>query len=123
MRWRVQSDAGVVVSVVVALDEVGDEPPRVHQGREPFWEHRSELPGLGKLSLRGLSLLARGLEWELVTSRSDNNVATVLLVMAVPRSAWTTSGMPCSPNTSVINSAASTADSAALTRQPTMYRE
>lgn len=55
---------------------------------------------LNHASLNGLSLLTRGLEGDLVTSRSDNNAATVLLVIDVPRSAWTTSGVPWIPKIS-----------------------
>src|SRR5664279_3828787 len=53
-------------------------------------------------SLNGLSLLTRGRECDFVTSRSDNNVATVLLVIDVPRSAWTTCGAPWMPKISFI---------------------
>ena len=42
---------------------------------------------LNKLSLYGLSLLTRGLEWDRVTSKSASSAATVLDVIEVPRSA------------------------------------
>src|SRR5450759_192874 len=68
----------------------------------------------------GLSLDTRGREWDLVTSRSDSNAATVLLVIDVPRSAWTTAGMPWIPKISRIISTARTADTWAWTYAPTM---
>src|SRR5450759_1302215 len=68
----------------------------------------------------GLSLETRGLEWDLVTSRSDSSAATVLDVIEVPRSACTTRGMPWMAKISVIISAARTADSWACTGAPTM---
>src|SRR5674476_1459094 len=68
----------------------------------------------------GLSLETRGREWDLVTSRSDSNAATVLLVIDVPRSAWTTFGTPWMPKISRIISTASTPDSWAWTSAPTM---
>jgi hypothetical protein len=43
----------------------------------------------------GLSLDTRGRECDRVTSRSASRVATVLLVIDVPRSACTTRGTPC----------------------------
>src|SRR5664280_956272 len=71
----------------------------------------------------GLSLDTRGRLWDLVTSRSANNAATVLDVMDVPRSACTTRGIPWMAKISFIISTARTADSAACTCAPTMYRE
>jgi len=68
-------------------------------------------------------LLTRGLEWDLVTSRSASSAATVLLVMDVPRSACTTCGVPWMAKISVIISVARTADSWACTCAPTMYWE
>ena len=68
----------------------------------------------------GLSLLTRGREWDLVTSRSERSAATVLLVIDVPRSAWTTCGVPWIEKVSLIISAARTADSAGWTFMPTM---
>src|SRR3954462_5246227 len=43
----------------------------------------------------GLSLDTRGRECDRVISRSASSVATVLLVIEVPRSACTTCGTPC----------------------------
>src|SRR5450756_1687532 len=68
----------------------------------------------------GLSLETRGREWDLVTSRSDSNAATVLLVMDVPRSACTPRGTSWIAKISRIISAARTADSWAWTCAPTM---
>src|SRR5665647_3305810 len=78
---------------------------------------------LNHASLNGLSLLTRGRECDLVTSRSDNNVATVFDVIDVPRSAWTTCGVPWMPKISFIISTANGPDSWAWTTAPTMYRE
>ena len=63
---------------------------------------------LNQLSENGLSLLTRGLECDFVTSRSDSNAATVFDVIDVPRSAWTTCGVPWMPKVSCIISAART---------------
>ena len=38
-----------------------------------------------------------GREWDLATPRSTKSWATGLEVIEVPRSAWTASGMPCTP--------------------------
>jgi hypothetical protein len=65
-------------------------------------------------------LLTRGLEWDLVTSRSESRTATVLLFIEVPRSAWTTCGVPWIPNVSLIISAGNTAHSELWTAVPTM---
>ena len=71
----------------------------------------------------GLSLLTCGREWDRVTDRSSNNVATLLEVIAVPRSACTTVGAPCTPKICFIISVASTPASVWCTWAPTMYRE
>lgn len=68
-------------------------------------------------------MLTRGLEWDLVTSKSESNVATVFDVIEVPLSAWTTSGMPWMPKISFIISTARIADSVACTCAPTMNLE
>jgi len=47
---------------------------------------------LNHASEYGLSLETRGREWDLVTSRSASRVATVLLVIEVPRSGAARSG-------------------------------
>src|SRR5450759_405952 len=49
---------------------------------------------LNQASEYGLSLETFGRECDLVTSRSDRSAATVLEVIDVPRSAWTTCGIP-----------------------------
>ncbi|WP_241978620.1 MULTISPECIES: hypothetical protein [unclassified Cryobacterium] len=55
-----------------------------------------------------------------MTSRSESSAATVLLVIDVPRSAWTTCRVPWMEKVSVIISVARTADSAGWTFAPTM---
>ena len=45
---------------------------------------------LNRVSEYGLSFETRGLEWERVTSKSESNVARLLLVIDVPLSACTT---------------------------------
>src|SRR5690625_126804 len=62
---------------------------------------------LNHASMYGLSLDTLGLECDRVTLRSASKVATDLEAIEVPRSAWTTVGMPCTPKTSRIISSAS----------------
>jgi len=64
-----------------------------------------------------------GRECERVTFRSSSRAATVLEVIEVPRSAWTTCGTPWMPKICFIISWASTPLSWAWTWAPTMYRE
>src|SRR5665811_1210724 len=78
---------------------------------------------LNQASLYGLSLETFGRECDLVTSKSDSSAATVLEVIDVPRSAWTTCGTPWTPKISFIISTANGPDSWACTTAPTMYRE
>ena len=44
--WRMQSDAGVAMNMVVVLEEVGAEGPGVLDGAEAAWERRAVLEGL-----------------------------------------------------------------------------
>src|SRR5674476_34571 len=78
---------------------------------------------LNQASEYGLSLETFGRECDLVTSRSDRSAVTVLEVIDVPRSAWTTCGIPWIPKVSFIISTARGPDSWAWTTAPTMYRE
>src|SRR5450756_1763061 len=78
---------------------------------------------LNQASEYGLSLETLGRECDLVTSKSDSSAATVLDVIDVPRSAWTTWGIPWTPKISFIISTAKGPDSWAWTTAPTMYRE
>src|SRR5664279_2124422 len=69
---------------------------------------------LNQASEYGLSLETFGRECDLGASRSDSNAATVLEVIDVPRSAWTTCGTPWTPKISFIISTANGPDSCCL---------
>lgn len=113
---RVKADPAVTVMVVVVVDEFG------HALAACRLVNRSGNAGayfrvLFHASEYGLSLETLGLEW------ASSRVATGLLVIAVPRSACTTLGMPWAPKICVISSTANTAASVLWTCAPTMYRE
>ena len=70
-------------------------------------------------SLYGLSFETCALEWDLVTPRSTRSCATGFEVIEVPRSAWITSGTPCTAIADCISSVAMIESSRAATVQPT----
>lgn len=102
----VQPDAAVPMIVVVPGDERVEEVPSVMNRAEPLGESGPVFDHLEhRLGARVVVGHVRR-ECERVTSRSASSAATVLLVIDVPRSACTTSGMPRTAKMSVIISAA-----------------
>ena len=116
----VKSNPGMPMFVVVPLHKICQEDASICQAAEALRERRSVLQGLKPGFAVGLSLETFGRECDLVTSRSDSNAATVLEVIDVPRSAWTTCGTPWIPKISFIISTANGPDSWAWTTAPTM---
>ena len=88
---RHQAKTGVVVLVVVPLEERLAEAASVFDGAEAVRETGRYLKVLNWLSENGLSSETCGRLWVLVTPRSASNKATGLEFMEEPRSAWTVS--------------------------------
>jgi len=64
-----------------------------------------------------------GRECDRVISSLSSSIVTELLVIEVPRSVCTTSGIPCTPKTSVIRCTARAAVSVLCTCVPTIILE
>jgi hypothetical protein len=121
----VQPERGVVVLVVVGVEERGAQAAGVVDGPEPLRERRAVLERL-ELGL-GIGVVIRdvraGVGPDRTTPRSTNSCATGLLVIEEPRSAWSTPGAAPTPAmVAAMNASASSADSPGATSHPGAYR-
>jgi hypothetical protein len=95
---REESQGTVVVLVVVPGEEDMAEGPSVLEGPEEVGKLGRYFIVLNWDSEKGLSFETWGRRWVFTTPRSAKSKATGLLVMDVPRSAWSVScpgSIPC----------------------------
>ena len=117
----VEPDARMAVVVVVPGEEPAAVGVGVLEGAEALREVRPVLEGPELALEYGLSLLACGRLWDLVTPRSASRWATGLAIIGDPRSEWMVSSprpMPCLSMVSAMRASARLARSARASIHP-----
>jgi hypothetical protein len=107
---RVKAQAAMAMNVVIPNEEALAVGSGGFDRVEPAGKVGPVLQGL-ELRFGEQSLDTCGREWDWVTPRSANRNATGLEVIDVPRTAWTTCGIPWTPKISFIISTANGPDS------------